>query len=108
MGMFAIRRPPTVLLRESQVPLDGQPASPGIKRHPPAMGGVGLYTAAASAAGLLAAKEKKARREESMNPLDSDRTMAKMGVRTDNQRVQKIQLVARGEMLRLYKCFMND
>jgi len=78
------------LFRESQVPLDGQSASPGIKRHPPAMGGVGLYTAAASTAGLLVAKEKKARGEESMNPLNSDRTMVKMGVRTDNRTVQKI------------------
>jgi len=54
------------------------------------MGGVGLYTAAASTAGLLVAKEKKARGEESMNPLNSDRTMVKMGVRTDNRTVQKI------------------
>ncbi len=84
MGMFAMRRPPTVLFRESQVPLDGQSASPGIKRHPPAMGGVGLYTAAASTAGLLAAKKKKAR-EESMNPLNSDRTMAKMGGQDSGQ-----------------------
>ena len=84
MGMFAIRRPPTVLLRESQVPLDGQPASPGIKRHPPAMGGVGLFTAAAWATRLLAARRKKTRSEESIRPIVFDGTMVKAGVRTGN------------------------
>lgn len=88
MGMFAMRRPLTVLLRESQLPWDGQPASPGTKRHPPAMGEIGLFTIAAEATGLLAARKNKMRSEESTAPLKPDSAMFRPRSRTYDWRVR--------------------